>query len=170
MPERNRMKVRKTVNQKPNNKKLINHRKKELDKNSTPAENRMKNLLKKKQFKFEKNKVFMNGDYFYFADFYLPELDLVIEIDGKYHETEKQMKVDYYKDRYYTETKKLKLLRITNKKLAQIGEKVVDTILSLMVLPAGTYIRLDHYEQKTKTKTVLNSVEKVEVTGAETNY
>lgn len=59
-------------------------------KNPTQAENKLwREILKDKQFekhKFHRQKPLNN----FIADFYCPELMLVIEIDGDYHDTQKE--------------------------------------------------------------------------------
>ena len=54
--------------------------------------------------------VFLPGDQLY-LDFYIPNLKLVIEIDGGYHLTEEQIKRDNNKD-YYYKSRGLKVIHI----------------------------------------------------------
>ncbi|MDT3404858.1 endonuclease domain-containing protein [Mucilaginibacter terrae] len=57
----------------------------QLRNNSTPAEIKLWQELRNKQFHnydFQRQKPLLN----YIVDFYCAELDLVIEIDGRYHE------------------------------------------------------------------------------------
>lgn len=52
--------------------------------------------------KFIHQKGFIDGNNFCIADFYLPKpYNMVIEIDGKYHESEKQTNRDLDKNLYY---------------------------------------------------------------------
>lgn len=56
-------------------------------------------------------KGFIAGNGFCIADFYLPQYRLVVEIDGKYHDTPKQRTRDHFKDEYYKK-RRLNILRI----------------------------------------------------------
>jgi len=59
-------------------------------------------------------KAFIWGNSFCIADFYLPKPNrTVIEVDGEYHETEKQQRRDYIKDKYYV-SRGFKVVRIKN--------------------------------------------------------
>lgn len=66
------------------------NRKKRLE-NTTESEILFANLLSKARIKHKREYVFYPKKSFYIADFYIPEVKLVIEIDGKYHEEDDQM-------------------------------------------------------------------------------
>jgi len=53
--------------------------------NATPAELKMKLLLTEMGIKYEYQKIYFVGFSFYLVDFYLPEHNVVVEIDGQQH-------------------------------------------------------------------------------------
>lgn len=60
-------------------------------------------------------KGFYKGEFHCIVDFYLPKpLKTCIEIDGGYHDTPKQKYKDYWKDKYLTEVRGFKVIRIKN--------------------------------------------------------
>lgn len=63
-----------------------------LRNNSTPGEMLLWNEIKNKKlgFDFHRQKPLLN----YIVDFYSPDLELVIELDGRYHEHEEQYHLD----------------------------------------------------------------------------
>jgi len=74
----------------------------ELRQKATKYELIFKYKLELAGIKFTHQKGFIDGNNFCIADFYLPSpYNLVIEIDGKYHESEKQTKRDFIKNQYY---------------------------------------------------------------------
>ena len=64
------------------------------------------------------------------ADFYLPELNLVIEIDGPYHEAEE----DRRKDDWFTRARGIRVMRFTNEDVLS-GE--VQRYLEACLRPIG---------------------------------
>lgn len=128
-------------------KELASLYQKENKKRTTRSERIMEQLLNKFKISNEKQKIFFYGEkeeYFYLADFYLPDLGIVIEVDGKYHNTPEQQKRDFYKDEHYTKTLKLKLLRITNEKLSSTRHKALKTLILQLSndSPAGSSVYL----------------------------
>jgi leucyl-tRNA synthetase len=97
----------------------------ELRKNPTPSEKLLWEYLRKHQlqgYKFLRQKPFVheirdNNRYFYIADFYCAKLKLVIEVDGKIHEFQKEY--DYQRDLVLNGLE-LKVLRITNEELVDM--------------------------------------------------
>lgn len=78
----------------------------------TLAEKAMEDILKELGLKYISQKGFMTKNSFIIADFYLPKPHkLVIEVDGGYHEHQKNY--DRWKDRYY-KSRGFKVLRIKN--------------------------------------------------------
>lgn len=67
-----------------------------LRNSSTPGEIALWNEIKNKKlgYDFHRQKPLLN----YIADFYSPELELVIEIDGRYHEFEGKFQSDVDRD------------------------------------------------------------------------
>ncbi len=61
---------------------------------------------------FIREKTFTLKEQLRIADFYLPRLNLCVEVDGPYHETERQRKIDLNKDSFYKKLG-LRVLRIT---------------------------------------------------------
>lgn len=59
---------------------------KELIKNATPEELKMKLILNELNISYEFNKIYYTGFGYYYADFYLPQYNVIIEIDGKQHQ------------------------------------------------------------------------------------
>jgi len=51
--------------------------------------------------------------FYHIADFYLPALNLVVEIDGPYHDPEE----DSRKDEWFTRVRGIRVLRFTNKQV-----------------------------------------------------
>ncbi|MEO9886929.1 MAG: endonuclease domain-containing protein [Balneola sp.] len=100
----------------------------ELRKNPTPSEKIFWELVRKRRFKelkFLRQKPFVYSQvwskrYFYIADFYCAEHKLVIEIDGKIHDYQKEY------DRQRTivlENLGLKVIRFKNEEL--VNEELV---------------------------------------------
>ena len=77
--------------------------KRKLLKKATITEKILTKFLKSKKVKVDPQRV-IYIDYnciinkFYIADIYLPELNLIVEIDGGYHETVEQKEKDYNRD------------------------------------------------------------------------
>lgn len=62
----------------------------DLIKKQTRSEARMKVALKELNVKYEFQKIFYTEKSFYIVDFYLPEYNVVIEVDGGYHNDKEQ--------------------------------------------------------------------------------
>lgn len=65
-----------------------------LVKRQTPAEIKFAMLLKDLNIKFKKQHIIQSISPNAIADFYIPEYNLVIEIDGEYHNTWEQQRAD----------------------------------------------------------------------------
>ena len=94
--------------------KTLFKRKDNLIKNATKSELIFKELLDNNNIYYMFQKGFIQGKNYVIVDFYLPKLKLCIELDGGYHETEKQIKRDLNKDNYLINERKFKVLRIKN--------------------------------------------------------
>lgn len=71
-------------------------------------------------------KAFIQCDYYCIVDFYLPKpYKICIQIDGKYHEDEKQVRKDWARDKYLTEKRGFKVIRITNEQAEAMTAKEV---------------------------------------------
>lgn len=66
----------------------------DLIKNQTLSEKKFKLILKELNIKYEFQKIFYTEKSFYIADFYLNDYNIVIEIDGGYHNTVEQKEKD----------------------------------------------------------------------------
>lgn len=110
--------------------KLCAQYRRELKERITAQEYKVMSLLEKHNIRFMFQKGFIAGDNFVIADFYLPRpLKLVIEIDGYYHETEKQKKRDKNKDWYYSQ-RRFKVLRIKNEQIDSLSD---DELLKIIM-------------------------------------
>ena len=61
-------------------------------------EEKMKNILDKLGIEYEYQKVLNVGGKFYIADFYIPKNNVIIEVDGEYHFTNKMLIKDRERD------------------------------------------------------------------------
>lgn len=98
----------------------------QLRKNLTPAETMLWSLLKNRQLdgrKFRRQQSI--GPYI--VDFYCPEEQLVIELDGQYHFTETQAKADAIRDAWLQQAG-FRVLRFENKVVFEATELLLDTI------------------------------------------
>ena len=86
----------------------------ELKIQATPSEKLFKKRLEDEGIKFIFQKVFTGDGGSCIADFYLPTLNLIVEVDGEYHETMDQKIRDFFKDEYY-KSRGFRVLRIKNK-------------------------------------------------------
>lgn len=103
--------------------KTLDERKKQLKLKATPSELIMKGLLlilkpKVGGVKFQKG--FIAGNGYCICDFYIPQMGICIEVDGKYHWNEEQKKKDWYKDKYLTKERKMRVFRITNEECVDL--------------------------------------------------
>lgn len=87
--------------------------KKELVEKATIPELIFKSRLEDSGIKFIFQKGFIGGNNFCIADFYIPSVKLVIEIDGGYHRTPEQKLRDANKDDYY-KSRGFSVLRLWN--------------------------------------------------------
>ena len=62
----------------------------DLIKKQTRSEAKMKVVLKELNVKYEFQKIFYTEKSFYIVDFYLPEYNVAIEVDGGYHNDKEQ--------------------------------------------------------------------------------
>lgn len=72
--------------------------KKKLTDNPTESELVYQNYLKKNKVKFVFQKVIWNKEgSFYIVDFYIPVFNLIVEIDGSYHNSTEQINNDRHR-------------------------------------------------------------------------
>jgi len=72
----------------------------------------------------------MDNNNFVIADFYIPKIHLIVEIDGGYHETPKQKKRDEYKDKFYKKSK-FNVIRIRNEDVENFNYNLLKEWVSL---------------------------------------
>lgn len=107
--------------------KTLFKRKDLLIKNATQSEIEFKKILDENNIYYMFQKAFIQGNNYVIVDFYLPKLKLCIEIDGGYHDTEKQQKRDKNKDYYLTKQRNFKVLRIKNEDVINFNIKNLQT-------------------------------------------
>ena len=113
-PRRLRKIMRRVANRPFNVERHLLMRKMQLSINATPHERSVRKLLDQAGYRYQFQKGFLSGGVMYIADFYLPRpYQLVIEVDGGYHETIDQRKKDADRDRYF-HSRGFKVLRIKN--------------------------------------------------------
>lgn len=69
--------------------------------------------LKRLKIKHQFQKGVIDKDHFMIPDFFIPSLNMVVELDGGYHYSSKQQYRDYYKDKHYEE-RGFRILRMKN--------------------------------------------------------
>lgn len=108
--------------------KWIDKTQKELVENRTIYEKIFKQYyLIKNKITFEiKKAIVTKGGKIYFLDFFLPEHNLAIEIDGEYHNTKEQTAKDKQRDKNLLEMG-IKTIRITNKQVLK-GYNIIEAI------------------------------------------
>ena len=90
-------------------------------------ENNVGAYLYDKKIKFIHQAPFVFSGKIYFADFYLPEYRLVIEVDGSYHNGDEQFKYDRERDHQF-ESMKIRTMRISNSET--MNRKTIELRLS----------------------------------------
>ena len=98
--------------------KTARERRKDLLNRLTPAEEIFKKFLKELGIKFEIQSIIYSYDQrkiidYYIADFYLPDMNAIIEIDGEHHNSYKQREDDILRD-FYIKRMGYKVYRIQN--------------------------------------------------------
>lgn len=73
-------------------------RRNELQRKSTKSESRVGNLLIEKGIKFIHQAPFIIRERLYYLDFYLPNQNVAIEVDGGYHSTSEMIEQDMARD------------------------------------------------------------------------
>ena len=109
-----------------NNKKILITYRKFLRNNSTPAEIRLWIHIKNKQLAGRKFRRQHSIDNF-ILDFYCPAEELCIELDGGYHNTQKQSAKDKERDSIL-KSYGIKVLRFRNELVFQDCDGVLETI------------------------------------------
>ena len=106
------------------NKTELKERRRTLRKNQTPAEKKLWNHLRKKQFLNLKFFRQYSIDY-YIADFYCPKIKLVIELDGSQHLTENSKDYDKVRSEIF-ESLGINVIRFRNSDVMENIDRVLD--------------------------------------------
>lgn len=96
--------------------RTLEKRKAQLRMNATEHEIYFWYQLKKLSIPHLFQKGVIDGDNFCIPDFYIKSLNMVVELDGEYHDSSKQQYRDYYKDKHYAE-RGFRILRMRNEKV-----------------------------------------------------
>ena len=127
-------------------------RKEELIQKSTIAEKIIKHKLKELDIKFEFQKIIKNNKYFRIVDFYIPEYNLILEIDGDYHLDKKQKESDEKRTYYLTLLGYNKILRIDNIKAKNISNNdlliLIKSVKPLKVNKSSIVQKILKYKQR----------------------
>lgn len=102
----------------------------ELRENATKAELLFKSNLDLYEIEYEFQKELITRKSFIVADFYIPALNLMVELDGGYHNNKEQRDKDKQKDVEY-KNNGFKVLRMTNERVSsfkflELKESVVN--------------------------------------------
>jgi very-short-patch-repair endonuclease len=100
----------------------------ELRKRATKAEKHFRRLLGNLKIRFVFQKVIPNSHSFYIVDFYLPDTECCIEIDGEYHNDPIQKWKDSQRDKFL-ESKGYQAIRFTNEEVLSYNELDLREIL-----------------------------------------
>lgn len=128
-PKRLRKIMRRAANRPFHPQRHLLIRKMQLTINATPSEKRVRTLLEDLGYRHQFQRGFLAGGVIYVADFYLPKpLWLVIEIDGKYHESPKQREKDAERDKYFF-WRGFRVLRIKNEEADVMTAKQLNSLI-----------------------------------------
>lgn len=97
--------------------------------NPTPAETAFAEILDRIGSKYEREKIFFYGDRFALADFYLPEMQIIIECDGQSHREQKRH--DVGRDRYFNGLG-IRTIRFDNRAILKTPETVEAIVRKLI--------------------------------------
>ena len=106
--------------------KRIEHYARQMRKRPTPSEKRFRLILDKCckviGCKYESQKTFWNSSLgkAYIVDFYIPDYQVVIEIDGPYHQNDEQAKADALRDSWFINNRK-RVVRVLNNQTLNEG-------------------------------------------------
>lgn len=89
------------------------------ERKTTKSELIFKTKLLQNNIKFEEQKSFVTDNEMYACDFFLPDYNIVVELDGGYHDTEKQKTQDRKKNKFYKRNGYV-ILRLKN----EIADKI----------------------------------------------
>jgi len=98
--------------------------------NRTIAESNLSIILQNVGCRWEEEKVFLNGDRFIIADFYIASRRIAIEADGSVHS--RQISYDRGRDSWLEEKYKVKTIRFTNQEILKKPKEVEEKIRRLI--------------------------------------
>ena len=97
---------------------IAEHYKHILEVNATYAERLLKTFLTGKiDFEFQKI-IYTDNKHFFIADFYIPSKNLIIELDGEYHDDAKQQEKDIWRTKIL-KSLGYKVIRFRNKQITE---------------------------------------------------
>ena len=111
-----------------NKQRKLNKYQRELRKSPTPAEIYFTKKLTKLGVKHKTQKAIMGFGYLYFVDFYIRHLSLAIELDGKHHLSDPQLRYDKRKEMKLMD-RDIKTVRIQNDVVFRLSSKTIMNIL-----------------------------------------
>lgn len=95
----------------------------------TDSEKILKAKLKSNSIKYEFQKIVFTKTSFYILDFYLPDYDLVIEVDGEYHFTLEQKTLDNKRSKDLKEIGYKRIRRLKNSEANSITDSELKSII-----------------------------------------
>lgn len=107
------------------NKLSTRNKQKTLRNNPTPQEQSLWQFLKSKQLGVKFRRQHGIGEYI--ADFYSPEIKLVVEIDGNQHYSDDGIEYDKIRTKFF-ESLEIKVIRFTNYEVDNNIYNVIDKI------------------------------------------
>ena len=92
-----------------------------LEVNATYAERLLKTFLTGKiDFEFQKI-IYTDNKHFFIADFYIPSKNLIIELDGEYHDNAKQQEKDIWRTKIL-KSLGYRVIRFKNKQITESND------------------------------------------------
>ena len=106
---------------------------KELRSNMTLTEKLLWQRLRNRQvnnLKFYRQFPFVFGEYNYVADFYCPEIKLIIEVEGEIHQDRQVREYDNFREDIFIEAG-FKVIKFSNKEIIESMKQVIEKIIKL---------------------------------------
>lgn len=128
--------------------KTLDKRKNILKRNTTLSELQIRKLLiqlKPKLGRVIFQKGFIAGNGYCICDFYNPKYGICIEVDGGYHFTPEQQRKDWYKNKYLTQERKMRVFRIRNEETENLSADELYEML--MKIPRKSVAYSPNYHQ-----------------------
>ena len=113
------------INIKPNFKtKILN----KLKNRATFTEKKLKKELEKLRIIFSFQQMFDTEFAFYITDFYFPDSNLIVELDGEYHNKIQQQHFDILRENKLRKLYNVNIIRFTNKQVVKDIDLVIFSI------------------------------------------